>query len=728
MDARDESSVMSAGVDAAEIDPSTHHLHHETEEDEDDNEERRTRIMELAQQQEMTIQVIDEVVLNQRNLRDNLATNRLRRRRRHQDHDVDVLGEHEGHLDQPGIDNDADNEQNVPRRQHHLPHDHHIHHREGNAFTATQIYFIASVLFAILAVVTSPSHVGVSVPFLSRMQSKVHTSIKIDVVEGVNHISVETEKNIVNNNGGGTGMTLSRRLEPNGVGVEKSNYSERHYQEKEEEDSTDLSWNELLTNAFENVRDHYKNQFLILQNFWMSGTLTDSSSMSNSTQNDVKSISSWSWGKKNSTKKEGSTESITKKKKSSIAKSNNVSLYSIAMGVINSSPHDVAVKATATGTKSGASQASVKDEEKIKIPVSLSEKLLSSTPRLIAIANLLLALVYLIHTAVADLFLGPSNVVQPRRQQEQQQQQQPQQQQGTGISDEQTRHQRRLGRERLGGFLLFKLLLISSVLDPSTEDVLILFSWYMMLSFLRSLTHLAGSTANRAFLSGQPPRPGTLKLLFAVFICNGIAAIGCISIFNGAGWHTLLLLTCDSALVAIDTIAHIMKYIGSTMEDRHRRWSSSSEDDIASIQRRSRELLEQYRPNESGTTDQDINTAEFDTSVLPIRQQSELEQIESEIVRIQQEIERRESFHTRLIKVADVLVFGFELSALMLTAGHYLHIWAIHGASLGLVDFVLALHLHSTISVIGEKVSRINETFLSPQIIVLPTSLLKPSL
>ena len=74
----------------------------------------------------------------------------------------------------------------------------------------------------------------------------------------------------------------------------------------------------------------------------------------------------------------------------------------------------------------------------------------------------------------------------------------------------------RSGRERLGGYLLFKMLLISAVVAPDTLDLLILLCWYTLLSFLRSLAHLAGMTTAHDIAAGQSPRHGVLKLLLAV--------------------------------------------------------------------------------------------------------------------------------------------------------------------------------------------------------------------
>jgi Zn ribbon nucleic-acid-binding protein len=51
-------------------------------------------------------------------------------------------------------------------------------------------------------------------------------------------------------------------------------------------------------------------------------------------------------------------------------------------------------------------------------------------------------------------------------------------------------------------------------------------------------------------------------------------------------------------------------------------------------------------------------------------------------------------------------VFSLEITAFCLTISHFLHVWFLHGtAGLSLVDGVLALHLHSTISLIGKKIA-----------------------
>lgn len=103
---------------------------------------------------------------------------------------------------------------------------------------------------------------------------------------------------------------------------------------------------------------------------------------------------------------------------------------------------------------SGDGQNEVDDES------TFLDKLIESTPRLLLIANAFLLLTYLLHIALADFFLGPVRVGNGGAD-------------TTGAEDavrprnvEQNRQLR--GREKVVGYLLFKVLLISAVVTPDT--------------------------------------------------------------------------------------------------------------------------------------------------------------------------------------------------------------------------------------------------------------------
>jgi hypothetical protein len=189
------------------------------------------------------------------------------------------------------------------------------------------------------------------------------------------------------------------------------------------------------------------------------------------------------------------------------------------------------------------------------------------------------------------------------------------------------------------------------------------------------LAHLAGATTQHAAQSGLSPRPGALRLLIVVVLCDVVAATGCIVLFRGLGWHMLILLTCDCALVGADAMAHIVKHVGSTIEEKHRSQITSLEEEVSMLRRRGRERREQYRDEFLGS-EEEAADSDFDISVLPIGQRLELEHLDTEVTRLEQDVEQREVIHTRRMKIADGIVFWFELSALVLTMGHFMHIWA----------------------------------------------------
>ena len=280
----------------------------------------------------------------------------------------------------------------------------------------------------------------------------------------------------------------------------------------------------------------------------------------------------------------------------------------------------------------------------------LLDKILTSTPRLLAIANLLLALTYLLHTAVAEWFLQP---------------------------DWNT-------RDRLGGFLVFKLLLISAVVAPDTLDLLILLSWYTLLSFLRSLAHLCDGTTLHTAQSGQPPRPGVLKLLALVLLSDILAASVCVALFHGAGRDMVLLLTCDCALLGLDVLSHILRHGAQVLEVQHG-------DAVSRIER---EQLRLHARNEDG-------------SQAPVEPNEgrDMDAVVERSRRLDRRMEILEQHHNRRLSILDTTVFGLQLMTYAITVGHFVHIWSLHGLQFTLIDGVLAMHLHSALSSASRKVA-----------------------
>ena len=84
-------------------------------------------------------------------------------------------------------------------------------------------------------------------------------------------------------------------------------------------------------------------------------------------------------------------------------------------------------------------------------------RLLSSTPKLIIMANAFLLLVYLAHVAMVDFFLGDSLLVGPAA--------------SGGVADGENGVPSRGGQQRhMMGFMMFKVLLISAVVTPDPRE------------------------------------------------------------------------------------------------------------------------------------------------------------------------------------------------------------------------------------------------------------------
>mmetsp|Transcript_25625 Transcript_25625/g.51336 ORF Transcript_25625/g.51336 Transcript_25625/m.51336 type:complete len:1008 (-) Transcript_25625:198-3221(-) len=405
-------------------------------------------------------------------------------------------------------------------------------------------------------------------------------------------------------------------------------------------------------------------------------------------------------------------------------------LGSITSVSSSSSPEKAEVPETSTSTtmqSSSSFSGNTQDENETSL-TDLFDKILTSTPRLLAIANLLLVLTYLLHTAVADLFLGPvtvpttsssanvtpaprgtsrgatTHIANPDNDLDQTNQNQ--------IHQDQTRRQRRMGRERLAGYLLFKLLLVSSVIQPDTLDLLILSSWYTLLSFLRSLGSMAGSSINTAVQSGRSPQAGALRLLLVVLLCDFSAACVCLVLFRSAGWSMLVLLTCDCVLMGVDGTTHAARYAGAWLEEGYRVR-------LAGLEERQVELLHVVRRSERGVRsdgigDDDESGSNHDDGGRNVGREPQAsvggsdegpDRMNEEIQQLDREMEEFEATHSRRMAMLDSIVFALELFALVLTACHFGHIWVLHGASFGLVDAILALHINSTVSTIFKKVS-----------------------
>eukprot|EP00531_Pseudo-nitzschia_arenysensis_P000320 CAMPEP_0116121442 /NCGR_PEP_ID=MMETSP0329-20121206/3699_1 /TAXON_ID=697910 /ORGANISM="Pseudo-nitzschia arenysensis, Strain B593" /LENGTH=1015 /DNA_ID=CAMNT_0003615255 /DNA_START=107 /DNA_END=3151 /DNA_ORIENTATION=- len=332
---------------------------------------------------------------------------------------------------------------------------------------------------------------------------------------------------------------------------------------------------------------------------------------------------------------------------------------------------------------------------------SVVDKILKSTIRLCVITNFLLTMTYLLHSGVAAWFLahsGASSNAAALQRQHEISMREDRARMGTEWSFA-SPSGASVARERMGGFLIFKLLLISAVLTPDALDLMILVTWFTLLGCLRSLDHLAHSTNIHLTAMGQCPENGIVQLLCWVLVCDIVAAGSCVALFHTAGYGMVLLLTCDCALLGTDTISHILKYYQSI-------WDHIHDSDIRALEEEQLNLHRANEQNDESSQGDERTGGHQGEHFSPDTARMTREELREASGRLDLQMEESELAHTRRLAVLDTAIFCLDMTCHVLTVAHFCHIWALHGVQFTLIDGVLALHLHSAISTACAKLAR----------------------
>ena len=169
---------------------------------------------------------------------------------------------------------------------------------------------------------------------------------------------------------------------------------------------------------------------------------------------------------------------------------------------------------------------------------------------------------------------------------------------------------------------------------------------------------------------------------------------------NHNNFSLVLLLTCDGILIGNDVLIHILRHLHALVEERHRRVMLSLEERIAAVHE---DITHHMNHDDDDDNDSESHADDSDDNVSQSDEQHRLEQ---ESHSIEQQIQIYEANHARRTANLDTIVFIMETGGSFAVVAHYLHVWAMHGMSFGLMDAVLFLHIQSTLSSVGRKVSR----------------------
>lgn len=205
--------------------------------------------------------------------------------------------------------------------------------------------------------------------------------------------------------------------------------------------------------------------------------------------------------------------------------------------------------------------------------------------------------------------------------------------------------------ERTVNYVLFKAILVASVVKQEMVEIAMWTAWFALLGFLKMFAVLARDRSEQ--LSSTPAATMAANarnavLLFLLLALDGYWAAACFRVFHHRSPSEMCLLLFETAVVGIHSTQTLIKY-GLQLAEW---WKTSAMDNESSA-------------NEEG---------ESETSVL----------------------EWKSTFQYHTDFVGDVLT-------LVLSVLHFCHIWLQHGISFQVVDAILLLNVQSLLRALLQK-------------------------
>jgi len=126
----------------------------------------------------------------------------------------------------------------------------------------------------------------------------------------------------------------------------------------------------------------------------------------------------------------------------------------------------------------------------------------------------------------------------------------------------------RLG-ELMFNYVLFKIVLMSAILEPELIELTLWMTWFATVGFLKMFTGLAKGRFEHLISSPTPNRVAhlrTVTLLSSLLVLDGLWGYVCLSIFSSAGLSEMFLLMFEIVVVAIDIVQALIRYAVHMLE------------------------------------------------------------------------------------------------------------------------------------------------------------------
>ena len=170
----------------------------------------------------------------------------------------------------------------------------------------------------------------------------------------------------------------------------------------------------------------------------------------------------------------------------------------------------------------------------LKIPsvTEILDSVTKSTPRFLVLCNFIFAIAYMLHEIFVESFLAHSR--------------------SNSTSSN--------FLEVLASYFLFKLLLVSAIVEPDALDAFILLLWYTTHSFLRSLSILTQECVMNSVHRGVQVNNRVVWLWLWLMVWNWSSVVVCYTLFHSAGLNLVLVLMADCVLLMFDLFATAICY------------------------------------------------------------------------------------------------------------------------------------------------------------------------